>query len=195
MAQFGAVVRNKHEICKNKKFANGSDRTPGLLHVYDMWLCKRIRAAGGCAGQNASAYGNQRDLAGHNSIETPSFTSTVSLYLQSHTMHFITIVLAVCASIAPVHCARANFNVHYPWLTRQPPPIHRSGLDRFEPFCGEYHANLWKCSSLNFLFTGDIKLNPQRFSGYQRTFLSFSSDAGDLGTSNVLSQIKDYSNY
>ena len=59
--------------------------------------------------------------------------------------------------------ARASFSVHFPWATRKRSVPSRTGLEAFYPFCGEWVHN------------------PQPFSGYKRTFLSFSGNAGDLG--------------
>lgn len=59
--------------------------------------------------------------------------------------------------------ARASFSVHFPWATRAAPAPHRQPLDKFYPLCGEWVHG------------------PQPFSGYKRTFVSFSGNAGDLG--------------
>jgi len=75
-------------------------------------------------------------------------------------------ILYFLVHLVTVSCtiARATFSVHFPWSTREDPPAHRHQLDRFEPFCGI------------------PKHNPQRFSGFKPTFLSFSGNAGDLVT-------------
>ncbi|KAL0955845.1 hypothetical protein HGRIS_002047 [Hohenbuehelia grisea] len=81
-------------------------------------------------------------------------------------MHLIvSLVVLICVLVkmeiraAAVH---ATFHVHYPWLTRGPNPPTRSGLRAFNPFCRQ------------------IIHNPQKFSGWQPTFVSFSGMAGDL---------------
>ncbi|KAI0060044.1 hypothetical protein BV25DRAFT_1889207 [Artomyces pyxidatus] len=72
-------------------------------------------------------------------------------------------LLCLLALVVPnASAARAGFSVHYPWPTRQDFPHHRRELNTYLPFCR------------------DIKSNPQGYSGYQPSFVSFSGNAGDL---------------
>jgi len=74
-------------------------------------------------------------------------------------------LLLLALHVTTVTAARASFSVHYPWATRAPFSSDiRGGLLGHLPFCG------------------DIIRNPQRFSAYTTTFVSFSGNVGDLVT-------------
>jgi hypothetical protein len=76
---------------------------------------------------------------------------------------------------------RASFHVQYPWATRATPLGDRDALRAFDPFCGKHYTQGFKTANSPIPLTGDIIRNPQSFSGYKPTFVSFSGNSGDLG--------------
>ncbi|KAI0258496.1 hypothetical protein BC834DRAFT_911310 [Gloeopeniophorella convolvens] len=71
-------------------------------------------------------------------------------------------IVAVLIRYVDATGPRPSFSVHYPWATRGAFPQDRRQFDRFQPFCR------------------DIIRNPQVYSGYAPSFVSFSGPPGDL---------------